>query len=82
MKIRCIITDDEPIARKGLQGYIEKIDFLDLVAVCENALELNTVLKQQPADLLFLDIEMPYMTGIVFMKNLSAPPKVIFLPAV
>ena len=81
MKIRCIITDDEPIARKGLQGYIEKIDLLDLVAVCENALELNTVLKQQPADLLFLDIEMPYMTGIDFMKNLSAPPKVIFTTA-
>lgn len=81
MKIRCIITDDEPMARKGLQGYIEKIDFLELIAVCENALELNTVLKQQPADLLFLDIEMPYMTGIDFMKNLSSPPKVIFTTA-
>ncbi|HYF30856.1 MAG TPA: LytTR family DNA-binding domain-containing protein [Chitinophagaceae bacterium] len=81
MKIRCIVTDDEPIARKGLQGYIEKIDFLELVAVCENALELNSALKQQPTDLLFLDIEMPYMTGIDFMKNLSNPPKVIFTTA-
>lgn len=81
MKIRCIVTDDEPMARKGLQGYIEKIDFLELVAVCENALELNSALKQQPADLLFLDIEMPYMTGIDFMKNFSAPPKVIFTTA-
>ena len=81
MKLRCIVTDDEPMARKGLQGYIEKIDFLELVAVCENALELNSVLKQQTIDLLFLDIEMPYMTGIELMKNLPAPPKVIFTTA-
>jgi DNA-binding LytR/AlgR family response regulator len=81
VKIRCIVTDDEPMARKGLQGYIEKIDFLELVAVCENAIELNSLLKQQPADLLFLDIEMPYMTGIELLKNLSSPPKVIFTTA-
>ena len=81
MKVRCILTDDEPMARKGLQGYIEKIDFLELVAVCENAIELNSALKEQPADLLFLDIEMPYMTGIELLKNLSNPPKVIFTTA-
>ncbi|HEY0680064.1 MAG TPA: LytTR family DNA-binding domain-containing protein [Chitinophagaceae bacterium] len=81
MKIRCIITDDEPMARKGLQGYIERIDFMELVAVCENAVELNTVLKDQPADLVFLDIEMPYMTGIDWLRNLSAPPRVIFTTA-
>lgn len=69
------------MARKGLQGYIEKIDFLELTAVCENAIELNSVLKQQPVDLLFLDIEMPYMTGIELLKNLSSPPKVIFTTA-
>lgn len=81
MKIRCILTDDEPMARKGLQGYIEKIDFLELAAVCENAIGLNSILKQQPVDLLFLDIEMPYMTGIELLKNLSNPPKVIFTTA-
>jgi DNA-binding LytR/AlgR family response regulator len=81
MKIKCIITDDEPVARKGLLGYIEKIDFLELVAVCEDAVQLNSVLKQQPADLLFLDIEMPYVTGIDFLKNTSNPPKVIFTTA-
>ncbi|HYE54408.1 MAG TPA: LytTR family DNA-binding domain-containing protein [Chitinophagaceae bacterium] len=81
MKIRCIVTDDEPMARKGLQGYIARIDFLELVAVCENAMELNTMLKQQPADLLFLDIEMPYVTGIDLLKSLPAPPKVIFTTA-
>ncbi len=81
MNIRCIVTDDEPMARKGLQGYIDKIDFLELVAVCENAVELNSALKQQPADLLFLDIEMPYMTGIEWLRNLPSPPKVIFTTA-
>jgi DNA-binding LytR/AlgR family response regulator len=81
MKIKCVITDDEPFARKGLQGYIEKIDYLELAGTCENALELNEMLRQQPVDLLFLDIEMPYMTGVEFLKNLSNPPKVIFTTA-
>jgi len=80
-KIKCIITDDEPFARKGLQSYIEQIDFLDLKGVCENALELNSLLKKEPVDLLFLDIEMPYVTGIDFLKSITAPPKVIFTTA-
>lgn len=80
-KIKCVITDDEPFARKGLQGYIEQIDFLDLKGVCENALELNSLLKKESVDLLFLDIEMPYVTGIDFLKNITAPPKVIFTTA-
>ncbi|MGN6418017.1 MAG: LytR/AlgR family response regulator transcription factor [Pseudobacter sp.] len=79
--IRCIITDDEPIARKGLQGYISKVNFLSLSGVCEDALQLNGLLKQQPADLLFLDIEMPYLSGIDFLKNASNPPRVIFTTA-
>ena len=81
MKISCIITDDEPLARKGLQGYIEKIDFFELSGVCEDALQLNTLLKQKPSDLLFLDIEMPYITGIDFLKTAFNPPKVIFTTA-
>jgi len=79
--IKCIITDDEPFARKGLQGYVSQIDFLDLKGVCENAVELNSLLKKEPVDLLFLDIEMPYLTGIEFLKQLSAPPRVIFTTA-
>ncbi|HEY8897206.1 MAG TPA: response regulator, partial [Niastella sp.] len=79
--IKCVITDDEPIARKGLQGYIDKIDFLEPVGVCEDAIQLNSLLKQQPVDLLFLDIEMPYVTGIDFLKNTPQPPKVIFTTA-
>jgi len=80
-KIKCIVTDDEPFARKGLQGYIEQIDFLELKGVCENAIELNSLLKKAPADLLFLDIEMPYVTGIDFLKNITDAPKVIFTTA-
>ena len=81
LTIKCIITDDEPFARKGLQGYVGQIDFLDLKAVCENAIELNSHLKKEPVDLLFLDIEMPYLTGIEFLKQLPAPPRVIFTTA-
>jgi DNA-binding LytR/AlgR family response regulator len=81
LTIKCIITDDEPFARKGLQGYVDKIDFLDLKGVCENAIELNSLLKKEPVDLLFLDIEMPYLTGIEFLKQLPAPPRVIFTTA-
>jgi DNA-binding LytR/AlgR family response regulator len=81
LTIKCIITDDEPFARKGLQGYVGQIDFLDLKGVCENAIELNSHLKKEPVDLLFLDIEMPYLTGIEFLKQLSAPPRVIFTTA-
>ena len=80
-KIKCIITDDEPFARKGLQSYIEKIDFLELVAVCEDAIQLNTNIKQHVVDLIFLDIEMPYITGIDFLKSANKPPKVIFTTA-
>lgn len=80
-KIKCIITDDEPFARKGLQGYASQIDFLDLRGVCENAVELNSLLKREQVDLVFLDIEMPYMTGIDFLKHFPGGPKVIFTTA-
>jgi DNA-binding LytR/AlgR family response regulator len=80
-RIKCIITDDEPFARKGLQGYIGQIDFLDLRGICENAIELNSMLKKEPVDLLFLDIEMPYLTGIEFLRQLTTPPRVIFTTA-
>lgn len=80
-KIRCVITDDEPMARKGLQGYVQKIDFLELVGVCEDAVQLNSLLKQQPVDLLFLDIEMPYISGLEFLQQAVKPPKVVFTTA-
>jgi len=81
MKLKCIITDDEPLARKGLGSYVEKIDFLELAAMCEDAVQLTSVLKQQAVDLIFLDIEMPYISGIEFLKSTPAPPKIIFTTA-
>jgi two-component system LytT family response regulator len=80
-KISCIITDDEPFARKGLQGYVEKIDFLDLKGSCEDALQLSNLLQQQPIDLLFLDIQMPHITGVEFLRAIRNPPKVILTTA-
>jgi two-component system LytT family response regulator len=79
--ISCIITDDEPFARKGLEGYIEKSGLFDLKAQCEDAMELSAVLKQQPVQLLFLDIQMPHLSGVDFIKSLQNPPKVIFTTA-
>lgn len=81
MEIKCIITDDEPIARKGLKRYINKIDFLTVVGECEDAIRLNTMLKSVQPDLLFLDIEMPYLTGLEFLAGLQNPPKVIITSA-
>jgi DNA-binding LytR/AlgR family response regulator len=81
MKLRCIITDDEPMARKGLQGYVAKVPFLELAAVCEDTLQLEACLHQTPADLLFLDIEMPGRTGIDFLKARPGCPPVVFTTA-
>ena len=81
MKIKCVITDDEPIARKGLRGYIEKTDFLTLAGECENALQLNELLQKEQPELLFMDIEMPYINGIDFLSGIRNPPKVIITSA-
>jgi DNA-binding LytR/AlgR family response regulator len=80
-KISCIITDDEPFARKGLQGYIDKIGFFDLKGVCEDALQLSDMLQKESVDLLFLDIQMPHVTGVEFLRAMRNPPKVIFTTA-
>ncbi len=69
------------MARKGLQGYIEKLGFLELVAVCQDAVQLGNVLKEQAVDLIFLDIEMPYLSGVDFLSGIAHPPKVIIVSA-
>jgi len=79
--IKVIIVDDEPLARDVLETYIEKIPELHLVRKCNNALEANEVLKREHIDLMFLDIQMPQLTGIDFVKTLSRPPLVIFTTA-
>lgn len=79
--INAIIVDDEPLAQDVLETYIEKIPELRLVAKCSNALEANEVLKSHHIELMFLDIQMPQLTGIDFLKTLSNPPLVIFTTA-
>ncbi|MGJ1513737.1 LytR/AlgR family response regulator transcription factor [Sphingobacterium siyangense] len=80
-EIRCAIVDDEPFARKGIASYIEKIDFLKLVAECEDAIELSQYLRLHPLDLIFLDIEMPEISGLDYIASLSNPPKIIVVSA-
>ncbi|NQY05353.1 MAG: response regulator transcription factor [Flavobacteriaceae bacterium] len=77
----CIIVDDEPTAREILMNYIEKIDSLKLIAECKNAIEAFTVLNSEPVDLIFLDINMPEITGLSFAKSLKKNQKVIFTTA-
>jgi DNA-binding LytR/AlgR family response regulator len=79
--INAIIVDDEPLALDVLETYLEKIPDIELVARCSNALEANDVLKKEKVDLMFLDIQMPQLTGIDFVKTLSNPPQVIFTTA-
>ena len=79
--ITCIITDDEPYARKGLQAYVDRTGFLELKGQCEDAMELGEMLKQNDVDLLFLDIRMPHLSGVDFLRSLKNPPKVIFTTA-
>ena len=79
--INVIIVDDEPLALDVLETYIEKIPDINLVAKCSNALEANAALKEHDIELMFLDIQMPQLTGIDFLKTLAKPPKVIFTTA-
>ncbi|MEM8527312.1 MAG: LytTR family DNA-binding domain-containing protein [Bacteroidota bacterium] len=80
-RISCIIVDDEPLARAGLEDYVQQIDFLELKAVCKNAMEANTFLNRNEVDLLFLDIEMPKLSGMAFLRSLPNSPAVIFTTA-
>ncbi|GIV31233.1 MAG: DNA-binding response regulator [Saprospiraceae bacterium] len=79
--INTIIVDDEPLALDVLETYIEKIPELNLVGRCSNAFEANEALQKNEVDLMFLDIQMPQLTGMDFLKTLSDPPLVIFTTA-
>lgn len=81
MKIRSIIVDDEPLARELISGYLEKIENIEMVAACGNAMEAFQIIKEKKIDLIFLDINMPQITGIDFVRSLSNPPKVIIITA-
>ncbi|MEB8345141.1 response regulator transcription factor [Flavobacteriaceae bacterium KMM 6898] len=81
MKVRCIIIDDEPLAIALIEAHVAKIPNLEVIATCGNVLAGFEELKSKQVDLLFLDIQMPLLTGIEFLKSLSNPPKVIFTTA-
>jgi len=81
MKINCLVVDDEPLAREGISGYVSQVPYLQLVGACQNALEANEKLKTEAVDLLFLDIQMPGMSGLQLLKSLQNPPVVIFTTA-
>ena len=79
--IQCIIADDEPLARNILEKYIQDHPLLKLVASCSNAFETQAALNAFECQILFLDINMPSVSGISLLKSLADPPKVIFTTA-
>ena len=79
--IRCIAIDDEPLALHKMGGYIDKTPFLEKVAVFESALEAIEIVQNEHIDLMFIDISMPDLNGMDFVKSLKNPPKVIFTTA-
>ncbi|WP_271767834.1 LytR/AlgR family response regulator transcription factor [Aquimarina algiphila] len=81
MKYRCLVIDDEPLARELVETYLEKIPNFELVASCASAIEASSILTAEKVDLLFLDIEMPALKGTDFFKNLVYKPQVIFTTA-
>lgn len=81
MNISCMIVEDEPLARNLLTQYIGKVPYLQLVRACPSPLEALEALREQSVDLLFLDIQMPELTGISLLKILPKKPLVIFTTA-
>lgn len=81
MNLQVLIIDDEPLAQEVLQTYLQKIPGLEVAATCGNALEAFGVLNSRQVDLMLLDINMPEITGMAFLRSLKNPPPVIFTTA-
>ena len=81
MNLRCLVVDDEPMARKGLKEYIADVSFLELAGECDSALKAVDFLHKEPVDVLFLDIQMPRMTGLELLRSLPQRPLVILTTA-
>lgn len=81
MIITCIIIDDEPLAIEIVESYVSKVEQLKLVGTFRNAIQAFAFLQDQPVDLIFLDIQMPKLSGLDFLKTLKNPPKVILTTA-
>ena len=81
MKIRCIAIDDEPLAVKKIAGYIQKVPFLELAAECRSASEAMSIIYSTDIQLLFIDINMPEISGMEFVKSLTTKPYIVFTTA-
>lgn len=81
MKIKCLAIDDEPLALKQLSSYIDKTPFLEVVALCRSAFEAMEYLANNEVDLMFVDINMPDLSGMDFVKSLIQKPQIIFTTA-
>jgi DNA-binding LytR/AlgR family response regulator len=81
MKTRCLIVDDEPLARALIRGHVEKLENFEIIAECGDAMKALNILREKQVDLIFMDIQMPQITGIEFLKTLKHPPKVIITTA-
>lgn len=79
--IRCLIVDDEPIAIRVLNAHLVKIPDVEVTASCTNPIEALRIIKTELVDLVFLDIEMPELTGIGFVESLTRPPGIVFTTA-
>ncbi|MEO6549438.1 MAG: LytTR family DNA-binding domain-containing protein [Ferruginibacter sp.] len=79
--IRCIAIDDEPLALELLEDNISKLPYLQLVASCDNALEAMKIMEHEKVDLIFLDIQMPGLTGLQFIQSLRVKPMIILITA-
>lgn len=81
MTTKCIIVDDEPLAIEVIENYLIQLDGYEIIARCKNAIEAFSILEKHEIDLIFLDIQMPQLTGIAFLKSLKHPPKIILTTA-
>ncbi|MCR5886396.1 LytTR family DNA-binding domain-containing protein [Hymenobacter sp. J193] len=79
--LRCLLVDDEPLALRLLASYVERVPFMELVGTCRSALEALEVLQREPVDVLFLDVQMPDLTGVEFVRTLRPNALVVFTTA-
>jgi DNA-binding LytR/AlgR family response regulator len=79
--LKCLIIEDEPLAAEGLESFIKQVPFLELVGICGDAMTALDILKNKKIDAIFLDIHLPKLKGLDFLKTLNNPPQVILTTA-
>ena len=79
--IKCLAIDDEPLALKQLETYIDKVPFLELSGCCQSAIEAHAIMRSTTIDAIFIDINMPDLNGLDFVRSLTSPPLVVFTTA-